>query len=160
MKFTTLEYMCWRGQIQALIIPSPFGRGMGRGSDARLRPFPSSPSQGEGMEKKSISSFPFPKGQGKNYNPPPNGALPHCLSEISSDVSSCPSCGHSFDDATRRFDSRARQTASTSFDSIDDARFVPGDILSDRYRIVGLIGKGGMGEVYRADDLKMGNPSR
>src|SRR5882762_2037100 len=82
---------------------------------------------------------------------------PSCLSEISSDVSSCPSCGHSFDDATRRFDSRARQTASTSFDSIDDARFVPGDILADRYRIVGLIRKGCMREDYRADELKFGD---
>ncbi len=50
---------------------------------------------------------------------------PNCLTEISSDVSSCPKCGHSFDDATRRLDSRARQTTSTSFDSIDDALFVP-----------------------------------
>jgi hypothetical protein len=65
-----------------------------------------------------------------------------------------PSSGHS--PRSKTLSSSSGWSGSTS--DIDHGRFDPGALLDQRYRIVGRLGKGDMGEVYRADDLRLGQP--
>ncbi|HSP16389.1 MAG TPA: hypothetical protein VLV78_16705 [Thermoanaerobaculia bacterium] len=69
-------------------------------------------------------------------------------------VAICPSCGAPQTNADR---STLVQSASDpSSGSFKHGRFLPGTLLGERFRIVAMLGRGGMGEVFRADDLKVG----
>jgi len=88
---------------------------------------------------------------------------PVCAVENPDTNQCCSGCGGLLDPAlvetlTDPSHSKSRSGSASDSDSSVHGRFLPGTKIADRYRIVSLAGRGGMGEVYRADDLKLGHP--
>ena len=95
-------------------------------------------------------------------------ACPRCNADALAGSVFCPACGVALAGAPA--DVTALEAAPVAVrvpppvsqpsrpPSAPAGRFAPGEVLAGRFRIVGPIGRGGMGEVYRADDLKLGQP--
>ncbi len=82
----------------------------------------------------------------------------NCGTENSESVATCERCGAVFNlSPTESISSEPAAVDAKPLKAPSGARgFAPGSLIGDRYRVISLLGRGGMGEVYAADDLKLG----
>jgi serine/threonine-protein kinase len=69
-------------------------------------------------------------------------ACPACGAVVTASQRFCPSCG----------------TPTGAVGPLAEGRFRAGALFAGRFRIIALQGRGGMGQVYRAQDLELGQP--